>query len=82
MLQKAQQSAVTLRGKSKIEIVDAEMKKALDERNKTIEALPDPKKDAGKDAAKPADAKPADAKPEDAKPEDKTPEDKKPDEKK
>jgi peptidyl-prolyl cis-trans isomerase C len=73
LLQKAQQSAVTLRGKSKIEIVDAEMKKAIDDRNKTIEALPDPKKDA----AKPADAKPADAKPADAKPEDKKPDEKK-----
>lgn len=89
LLQKAQQSAVALRGKSKIEIVDAEMKKAIDDRNKTIEALPDPKKDGDKPAdakpadAKPADAAPADAKPADAKPADAAkPEDKKPDDKK
>ena len=72
LLQKAQQSAVGLRAKSKIEIVDADIKKAMDDRNKTIEALPDPKKDAAKtDAAKPADAKPAEDKTGDKKPEEK-----------
>ena len=65
LLKKAQESAVSLRSKSKIEIVDAEIKAGIDERNKGIEA-------AGK-----ADAKPADAKPEDKKPEDKKPEEKK-----
>ena len=64
-MKKAQESAVSLRSKSKIEIVDAEIKAGIDERNKGIEA-------AGK-----ADAKPADAKPEDKKPEDKKPEEKK-----
>ncbi len=83
LLQKAQQSAVALRAKSKIEIVDADIKKAMDDRNKTIEALPDPKKDAAKPAdAAPADAKPADPKPADAKPADAKAEDKKPDERK
>jgi peptidyl-prolyl cis-trans isomerase C len=77
LLQKAQQSAVGLRAKSKIEIVDADIKKAMDDRNKTIEALPDPKKDG----AKPEEAKPADTKPADAKPSDK-PADMKPEEKK
>ena len=78
LLQKAQQSAVGLRAKSKIEIVDADIKKAMDDRNKTIEALPDPKKDGAKpDEAKPADAKPAADKAADDKAGDKKPEEKK-----
>jgi len=55
LLQKAQQSATQLRAKSKIELVDPEIKKAIDDRNKAI---------AGQlsGAAKPGDApKPADA---------------------
>jgi peptidyl-prolyl cis-trans isomerase C len=79
LLQKAQQSAVALRAKSKIEFVDADIKKAIDDRNKQLDALPA----AGKPGdAKPADAKPADAAPADAKPADPKAEDKKPDEKK
>ncbi|MBK9079946.1 MAG: peptidylprolyl isomerase [Hyphomicrobium sp.] len=74
LLQKAQQSAVALRAKSKIEFVDPEIKTAIEERNKQIEAIPA--------AAKPADAAPADAKPDEAKPADAKPEDAKPEEKK
>lgn len=53
LLQKAQQSAVALRSKSKIEIVDPEIKKAIDERNKmlepkTEEKKPEPAKDGDK----------------------------------
>ncbi len=54
LLQKAQQSAVALRAKSKIEFVDPEIKTAIEERNKQLEA-------------KPADAKPDDKKPEEKK---------------
>ena len=61
LLSKAQQSAVALRAKSKIEIVDAEMKAGIDDRNKQMDAAK-----ASKDA-KPGDAKPADAKPEEKK---------------
>lgn len=39
LLQKAQQSAVALRSATKIEIVDPEIKKAIDERNRKIEEL-------------------------------------------
>lgn len=74
LLQKAQQSAVALRAKSKIEFVDTDIKKAIDERNKQLEALP-----AG---GKPGEAKPADAKPAEAAPAEANPADKKPDEKK
>jgi peptidyl-prolyl cis-trans isomerase C len=56
LLQKAQQSAVALRAKSKIEFVDPEIKTAIDERNKAIEA-----------ASKPAEAKPEDKKPDEKK---------------
>ena len=59
LLQKAQQSAVALRAKSKIEFVDPEIKAAIEERNKQIEAIPSD--------SKPADGKPADAKPEEKK---------------
>ena len=38
LLQKAQQSATELRAKSKIELVDPEIKKAIDDRNKAIAA--------------------------------------------
>lgn len=59
LLQKAQQTAVGLRGKSKIEIVDPEIKKAVDARNAMIQnqskpAAPEPAKEAPKDA--PAEA--------------------------
>lgn len=40
LLQKAQQSAVALRSKSKIEFVDPAIKAAIDERNKQLEAVP------------------------------------------
>jgi peptidyl-prolyl cis-trans isomerase C len=60
LLQKASQAAVDLRGKAKIEYVDAAIKKAVEDRNKSLEA---PK--AGE--AKPADAKPDEAKPEEKK---------------
>ncbi|MEQ1717652.1 MAG: peptidylprolyl isomerase [Hyphomicrobium sp.] len=63
LLQKASQAAVDLRGKAKIEYVDADIKKAVDDRNKAVEAAP-----------KPGEAKPAaapEAKPEEAKPEEK-----------
>jgi peptidyl-prolyl cis-trans isomerase C len=78
LLQKAQQSAVSLRAKSKIEFVDPEIKAAIEERNKGLEAANKPADPKAGDA-KPADAKPADAKPADAKPADAKPEDKKPD---
>jgi peptidyl-prolyl cis-trans isomerase C len=54
LLQKAQQSAVTLRAKSKIEFVDPEIKTAIEERNKQLEAIPA--------AAKPEDKKPEEKK--------------------
>lgn len=59
LLQKAQQTAVGLRGKSKIEIVDPEIKKTVDARNAAIQAhskpaAAEPPKDAAKDA--PAEA--------------------------
>lgn len=73
LLQKAQQSAVMLRSKAKIELVDPEIKASIDERNKAIadqakanEAKPDAGKPADAPADKPAD-KPAEAKPEDKK---------------
>lgn len=56
LLQKAQQSAVALRAKSKIEFVDPEIKTAIEERNKALLAGP-----------KPGDDKPADAKPDEKK---------------
>ena len=59
LLQKAQQSAVALRAKSKIEIVDPEIKTAIDERNKQLEPKPEDKKP---DAAKPDEAKPEEKK--------------------
>ena len=58
LLQKAQQSAVALRAKSKIEFVDPEIKKSIEDRNKTIKSLPDPKKDGDK----PTEAKPEEKK--------------------
>ena len=59
LLQKAQQTAVGLRGKSKIEIVDPEIKKTVDARNAAMQAqskpaAAEPPKDAPKDA--PAEA--------------------------
>lgn len=69
LLQKAQKTATDLRAKAKIELVDADLKKSIEERNKQIEAIPDAAKgDATKtETAPPADAKPADAKPADEK---------------
>ncbi|WP_045834844.1 peptidylprolyl isomerase [Hyphomicrobium sp. 99] len=59
LLQKAQQTAVGLRGKAKIEIVDPEIKKTVDARNALIQsqskpAAAEPAKEAPKDA--PAEA--------------------------
>lgn len=54
LLQKAQQSAVALRAKSKIEFVDPEIKTAIEERNKQLEPKADDKKP---DAAKPDEKK-------------------------
>ena len=59
LLQKAQQSAVALRAKSKIELVDPALKAAIDERNKQLEAAPN--------MAAPAGDKPAEAKPDEKK---------------
>ncbi|HET6391098.1 peptidylprolyl isomerase [Hyphomicrobium sp.] len=61
LLQKAQQTAVGLRGKSKIEIVDPDIKKAVDARNAMIQsqskpAATEPAKEAPKDAQKEAPA--------------------------
>lgn len=61
LLQKAQQTAVALRAKSKIEIVDPEIKASIEDRNKAIA------EQAKGDAAKKDDAKPAEAKPEEKK---------------
>jgi peptidyl-prolyl cis-trans isomerase C len=55
LLQKAQQSAVALRAKSKIEFVDAEIKASIEERNKQLESI------------KTEDKKPEEAKPEEKK---------------
>jgi peptidyl-prolyl cis-trans isomerase C len=60
LLRNAQQSALKLRSAAKIEFVDPEIKKAVEARDKAMEA-----------AQKPAEAKPADAKPEDKKMEEK-----------
>ena len=60
LLQKAQQSATELRAKAKIEFVDADLKKAIDERNKAIE-----------EQTKPSAAKPEEPKAEAPKPEEK-----------
>ncbi|MGL4397142.1 MAG: peptidylprolyl isomerase [Hyphomicrobium sp.] len=61
LLQKAQKSAVDLRSKAKIEIVDADLKKSIDDRNKMIENAPNtaqPGGDAHKsDAPKPEEKK-------------------------
>ncbi|MET0407176.1 MAG: peptidylprolyl isomerase [Hyphomicrobium sp.] len=59
LLRKAQQTAVTLRGKSKIDIVDPDIKKAVDERNAMIQNQSKPKP-ADTPAATPAPA-PAEA---------------------
>ena len=51
LLKKAQDSAVDLRSKAKIEYVDADLKKAIDDRAKAMEAVPntaEPQKDAPK----------------------------------
>ena len=69
LLKRAQQSAVDLRAKAKIDIVDADLKKAIDDREKAMEAAPN--------TADPKNAGRAEPKKEDAKPEEKKPEDKK-----
>lgn len=56
LLQKAQRTAVSLRSKAKIEIVDPEVKKAADERNALIQSQSAPK--AVDDAPAPAAPKP------------------------
>lgn len=51
LLRKAQESAIDLRSKAKIEFVDADLKKAIDDRAKADAAVPntaEPKKDAPK----------------------------------
>lgn len=66
LLQKAQQTAVSLRSSAKIDIVDADLKKAIDERNQAMPQVPAPAApatpEAKPDAAKPADAPPAEEK--------------------
>lgn len=69
LLQKAQQSAIMLRSKAKIELVDPAMKASIEERNKALEdqaKANESKPDASKPADAPAD-KPAEAKPEEKK---------------
>jgi peptidyl-prolyl cis-trans isomerase C len=53
LLQKAQQTATELRAKSKIELVDPDIKKSIDERNAMLQAQPG--------AAKPPASAPAEA---------------------
>lgn len=59
LLQKAQQSAIALRAKSKIEFVDPAIKTAIEERNKQLEAIPNTAAPAAGDkpAAAPAEEK-------------------------
>ncbi len=72
LLQKASKAAVDLRTKAKIEYVDADIKKAIDDRNKAIEQAPNTAPDAAKkDEPKKDDAKPEENKPEENKPEEK-----------
>ena len=78
LLQKASQTAVDLRSKAKIEYVDPAIKKAVDDRNKAVEAAPAP----GGSAAKPTEAKPDEKKADDAKPADSKPAEGKVEEKK
>lgn len=68
LLQKAQQSAIMLRSKAKIELVDPAMKASIEERNKAIadQAKANEAKPADAPADKPAD-KPAEAKSEEKK---------------
>ncbi len=63
LLQKASKAAVDLRAKAKIEYVDADMKKAIEDRNKAIEQAPNTAPDAAKkDEPKKEDAKPEEKK--------------------
>ncbi len=63
LLQKASKAAVDLRTKAKIEYVDADMKKAIEDRNKAIEQAPNTAPDAAKkDEPKKEDAKPEEKK--------------------
>ena len=51
LMKRAQDSAIDLRSKAKIEFVDADLKKAIDDRNKAIDNAPntaEPKKDGAK----------------------------------
>lgn len=59
LLQKAQQSAIALRAKSKIEFVDPAIKASIEERNKQLEAIPNTAAPAAGDkpAAPPAEEK-------------------------
>ena len=58
LLQKASKAAVDLRTKAKIEYVDADIKKAIEDRNKAIEQAPN----TAPDAAKKEEAKPEEKK--------------------
>lgn len=63
LLQKASKAAVDLRTKAKIEYVDADIKKAIDDRNKAIEQAPNTAPDAAKkDEPKKEEAKPEEKK--------------------
>lgn len=63
LLQKASKAAVDLRTKAKIEYVDADIKKAIDDRNKAIEQAPNTAPDAAKkDEPKTEEAKPEEKK--------------------
>ncbi len=63
LLQKASKAAVDLRTKAKIEYVDADIKKAIDDRNKAIEQAPNTAPDAAKkDETKKEEAKPEEKK--------------------
>lgn len=56
LLQRASKDAVDLRTKAKIDIVDADLKKSIDDRNKAMQAPPDGAA-AKKDGAKPEEKK-------------------------
>lgn len=70
LLQKAQQSATSLRANAKIEYVDPDVKKAIEDRNKALEQQ-------AKDAAKTAEEKPGDDKAGEKKPDEPKAEEKK-----
>ena len=64
LLKKAQESAASLRAKAKIEFVDADLKKAIDDRAKAMEQAPNT---ANQPAAKPDEKKTDDKKPDEKK---------------